>query len=104
MSDEVVTGSTFGGMEWIPNYVSNLDQKKCIACGRCFKVCPRDVFTLVEKDGLVVAAEDDDDDWDDDDDESMVMIISNDLDCIGCEACSKVCPKDCFTHVPKKVA
>jgi len=33
-----------------------------------------------------------------------VMSIKNSLDCIGCEACSKVCPKDCFTHQHKKAA
>ena len=42
--------------------------------------------------------------YEDDDDNSMVMSIKNSLDCIGCEACSKVCPKDCFTHQHKKAA
>ena len=28
----------------------DIDLSKCIGCGRCFKVCPRDVFDLVERD------------------------------------------------------
>jgi Nif-specific ferredoxin III len=98
---EFITGTTFGGTVWTPNYVSNLNQKTCIACGRCFKVCPRDVFNLVDKEDLEEEFDDDYGDFDDDDDNSMVMILKNAADCIGCEACSKVCPKNCFTHQHK---
>ncbi len=101
---EFVTGTTFGGTVWTPNYVSNLNQKTCIACGRCFKVCPRDVFNLIDKDEIVEEFDDDYGDFEDDDDNSMVMSLKNPDDCIGCEACSKVCPKDCFTHQHKKAA
>ncbi len=98
---EFVTGTTFGGTVWTPNYVSNLNQKTCIACGRCFKVCPRDVFNLIDKDEIVEEFDDDYGDFEDDDDNSMVMSLKNPNDCIGCEACSKVCPKNCFTHQHK---
>ena len=97
---EFVTGTTFGGDVWTPNYVTVLNAKTCIACGRCFKVCPRDVFNLVDKDDLE-EFDDDYGDFEDDDDSSMVMILKNAADCIGCEACSKVCPKNCFTHQHK---
>ena len=77
MSD-VVTGVTRGGEVWTPAFVTALDQGKCIGCGRCFKVCPREVFELVDRDDLEIEA---DDDWDDDDDDdgfsddtSMVVI------------------------------
>lgn len=103
MSD-FVTGVTFGGSEWTPNYVNDLNQSTCIGCGRCFKVCPRDVFDLIERDEAMEAADFDDDDFDDDDDNSMVMSLKNANDCIGCEACSKVCPKSCFTHEHKQAA
>ena len=43
-------------------------------------------------------------DFEDDDDNSQVMTLKNAADCIGCEACSKVCPKDCFTHEHKVAA
>jgi len=92
---ENITGLTRGGTEWLPAFVIDLNQDNCIGCGRCFKVCPRDVFELVERTG---ASSDDDDDDDFDDDTSMVMSLSNPLDCIGCESCSRVCPKDCHTH------
>lgn len=100
-----ITGVTLGGVEWTPEFIMELDQANCIGCGRCFKVCPRDVFDLVERE-----ASDDDDDYDDDDDDgfsddtSMVMILKNKLDCIGCKACSKVCPKTCMSHAPSAVA
>ena len=67
-------------------------EENCIGCGRCYKVCPRDVFELVERE----AADEDDDDFSDD--TSMVMVIANAMDCIGCQSCSRVCPKDCHEH------
>ncbi|MCU0735037.1 MAG: ferredoxin III, nif-specific [Methylotetracoccus sp.] len=94
---EPITGVTAGGALWTPAFVQAIDQSRCIGCGRCFKVCPRDVFDLVDR--ADVLAEDEIDDYDDlDDDNAQVMNIANALDCIGCEACSRVCPKDCFTH------
>ena len=32
------------------------------------------------------------------DDEMKVMTLKNELDCIGCMSCSRVCPKQCHTH------
>lgn len=105
-----VTGVTRGGVEWTPAFVTSLDQKKCIGCGRCFKTCPRDVFELVDREDLDLELDDDGYDDDDDfygddddgfdDDMSMVMALKDGLDCIGCEACSKVCPKKCLSHEP----
>jgi Nif-specific ferredoxin III len=83
-----IAGRTRRGDEWIPEYVVALDQSKCIGCGRCYKVCPRDVFELTDRD-----------DCDDEDDEIKVMTIKDELDCIGCKACAHVCPRDCHTHV-----
>lgn len=90
---DLIVGRTRGGDEWIPSFVTGLDQSTCIGCGRCYKVCPRDVFDLVERSDAI----DDDDDFDDDD-EMMVMSIANAMDCIGCMSCSRVCPKNCHTH------
>jgi Nif-specific ferredoxin III len=90
-----VVGVTRGGREWTPGFIAALDQEKCIGCGRCYKVCPREVFELIERDP--------DDDYEDDgfsDDTALVMAIADALDCIGCESCSKVCPKKCHTHEP----
>ncbi|WP_227818173.1 ferredoxin III, nif-specific [Nitrogeniibacter aestuarii] len=87
----MITGLTRGGEAWTPTFVDALNQEKCIGCGRCYKVCPRNVLDLVER-------ELDDDDEDEDDDNMMVMAIANGADCIGCGSCGRVCPKDCYTY------
>ena len=97
-----ITGLTRGGSEWTPMFVSDLEQANCIGCGRCFKVCPRDVFELVEREMSADSEDLDEDDFSDD--SSMVMAIANAMDCIGCQACSKVCPKDCHTHQAASIA
>ena len=85
---------TRGGNPWESQYVTELNQDTCIGCGRCYKVCPRDVFNLVERE-----IDEDDDRYDDyDDDVVMVMELANEGDCIGCGSCSRVCPKACHTH------
>jgi Nif-specific ferredoxin III len=100
---EFLTGVTRGGAEWTPAFVTSINHADCIGCGRCYKVCPRDVLDLVER--ADVMAEDEIDDFEDlDEDNAMVMNIANALDCIGCEACSRVCPKNCFTHAPLAAA
>lgn len=98
-----VTGVTRGGVPWTPAFIYALDQNKCIGCGRCFKVCPRDVFDLIDRDELDLG---DDDDFDDDFEEApgMVMNLKNAMDCIGCEACSRVCPKGCLSHEAQAIA
>lgn len=93
MSD--ITGLTRGGTPWVPQFVLALDARRCIGCGRCYKVCPREVFDLVERD--------DDDLLEDLDENMMVMSLANALDCIGCGACSRVCPKNCHSHGPSPV-
>lgn len=94
MTDAVITGRTRGGEAWTPEFLVALNHDTCIGCGRCYKVCPRDVFELVDKADIMEVDEDDVDD----DDELKVMTIKNALDCIGCTSCAKVCPKKCHTH------
>ncbi|MFZ5579905.1 MAG: ferredoxin III, nif-specific [Pseudomonadota bacterium] len=92
---EPITGLTRGGEVYTPTFVTDLNAATCIGCGRCYKVCPRDVFELVERE-----VEDDEED----EDNMMVMAIANALDCIGCGACGRVCPKSCHTHAPMPLA
>jgi len=107
----VITGVTRGGEMYTPAFVMEIDQAHCIGCGRCFKVCPRDVFDLVEREDVqgVEADEYEDDDYGDDDDgfsddTAMVMSLKNAMDCIGCGSCARICPKNCFTHESQPAA
>jgi len=86
-----VIGLTKGGREWNPHFIEAVNPETCIGCGRCYKVCSRDVFDLKEKSDVMG------DDFDDDeqDDVAMVMTVKDGDDCIGCGACSRVCPKSC---------
>lgn len=99
-----VVGLTRGGTEWTPQFITALDDSDCIGCGRCYKVCPRDVFELSERAAGDEELDDDDDDMygDDDDgfddDVAMVMSLKDAMDCIGCQACYRVCPKGCMSH------
>ena len=89
-----LTGLTFGGNAWTPQFVQEINQDKCIGCGRCFKACGRNVLQLraMNEDGEFV------DDEEEDEVERKVMSIIHPEYCIGCEACSRVCPKKCYTH------
>jgi len=110
-AENVFTGATRGGTTWVPQFAIELNESTCIGCGRCYKVCPRDVLTIVQRAMDDSADLDDDDDFDDDDfdddeddSDNSYMTLSNPMDCIGCEACSRVCPKKCFTHAPEPLA
>ena len=35
------------GVEWVPQFAEHIEEEKCIGCGRCFRVCGRDVLQLV---------------------------------------------------------
>jgi len=85
-----ITGLTRGGTAWEARFITAIDQKVCIGCGRCFKACSRDVLELVERES----------DDDGDDDQAMVMSIKDAMDCIGCEACARVCSKKAISHAP----
>lgn len=87
------------GEVWTPQFVTELNQDTCIGCGRCFRVCARDVLQLVglTDEGELVAVDSDDDD---DEYEKRVMTVAHPENCVGCEACAKICPKKCYSHAP----
>jgi Nif-specific ferredoxin III len=88
------------GASWTPTFVQSINEEKCIGCGRCFRVCPRGVLELVglNDEGERIAVDPDGDD--EEEYEKKVMTIANQALCIGCTACSKICPKKCYTHAP----
>ena len=79
----------------MPQYLSKIDETLCIGCGRCFKVCGRNVMTLkgIDDEGEIVDLDDDDDDI-----ERKVMALVDSGACVGCGACARVCPTNCQTH------
>lgn len=87
---------TRDGRDWVPDYLVAIDKERCIGCGRCFKVCGRNVMTLkgLNEDGDIVELDDDDDD----EIEKRVMAMEDAEACIGCGACARVCPTNCQTH------
>ena len=87
-----ITGYTRSGQEWTPKFIESIDADKCIGCGRCYKVCSREVLELTEK------PFEGEDEYGDDMG-NKVMSIANYGNCIGCEACSRICTKRCHVHV-----
>ena len=66
-------------------------------------MCGRDVLELVgvNEDGERIFIDPDDDE--DEEYEKKVMTVANQDKCVGCEACAKICPKKCYTHVAADV-
>ncbi len=87
---------TRGGRSWTPEYLISINPDLCIGCGRCFKVCGRNVMTLkgINEDGDIVELDEDEDD----EIEKQVMAMNDTDACIGCGACARVCPTNCQTH------
>lgn len=89
-----LTGLTKGGSTWEPKFITAIDAGVCLGCGRCYKVCGRGVLALQPMNEFGEFIDEDDDD----DIERQVMTIAHLERCIGCEACSRICPKKCHTH------
>ena len=92
---------TRDGRDWQPDFLVAIDAGKCIGCGRCYKVCGREVMTLkgLNEDGELVPLEDDDDEV-----EKKIMVMNDEGACIGCGACARVCPTNCQTHAAASAA
>ncbi|WP_172328114.1 ferredoxin III, nif-specific [Mangrovicoccus sp. HB161399] len=97
-----MTALTRGGTEYIPEFLMAIDAEKCIGCGRCYKVCGRDVMGLggYTEDGALLIPGTEEFEEDEDEIIKRVMVMTNADACIGCGACNRVCPSDCQTHAP----
>jgi Nif-specific ferredoxin III len=95
--------STRDGRAWQPEFLLAINPKTCIGCGRCFKVCGRNVMTLkgLNEEGELVALEADEDD-DDEEFEKKIMVMNDEGACIGCGACARVRPTNSQTHASAK--
>lgn len=91
---------TRDGRAWEPDFLLAIDANTCIGCGRCYKVCGREVMTLkgLNEEGELVALDDDEDD----EVEKKIMVMNDTGACIGCGACARVCPTNCQTHGGEK--
>jgi Nif-specific ferredoxin III len=97
-----MSNATRDGRDWRPDYLLAIDPAKCIGCGRCYKVCGREVMTLkgINDEGDIIEL----DDEDADDIEKKVMVMADTGACIGCGACARVCPANCQNHGPAPMA
>lgn len=97
-----MSNATRDGRDWRPEYLLAIDPGKCIGCGRCYKVCGREVMTLkgINDEGDIIEL----DDEDADDIEKKVMVMADTGACIGCGACARVCPANCQNHGPAPMA
>jgi len=95
-----LTGLTFGGDVWTPKFVQSINYETCLGCGRCFKVCGRNVLALkpMNEDGEFV------EDEEEEEVERKVMTVAHPENCIGCEACIRICPKNCHVHSTLAIA
>lgn len=97
-----MTHATRDGRDWQPDFLMAIDGDTCIGCGRCYKVCGREVMILkgLTEDGELVGLDEDEDE----EVEKKIMVMNDVGACIGCGACARVCPTNCQTHSPEPAA
>ena len=66
---EAITGLTLNGTAWTPEFVTALDPKKCIGCGRCKESCPVDTIRMADGKARILPEK-----------------------CIRCFCCQEMCP------------
>jgi len=89
------------GSPWVPEYLDAIDPDVCIGCGRCVKVCARDVIELkgVTEDGDLCDPFDEDEEI-----ERKISVVANGGACVGCGSCATVCGTGAQSHAPMAAA
>lgn len=64
------------------NFISKINQEKCVGCGKCLKICPVDAIEMIEENGRKKA-----------------RVIPE--RCIGCGVCVKNCPAHALALEPR---
>ena len=77
----------FGAIHQNEYGVAEVDEDKCLGCGRCVKVCPRQVISLHLKSSTIRVLCSNEQKGKD------ARLIC-DVSCIGCGICAKKCPAD----------
>lgn len=57
-----------------------VEQKRCVACGACYKSCPKNAITI----------------W------KGIYAIINAENCVGCGLCEKTCPAGAISRIEIK--
>ncbi|WP_299440432.1 ferredoxin III, nif-specific [uncultured Rhodospira sp.] len=88
---------TQDGSPWVPSYIQSIDPDVCIGCGRCVKVCARDVIELrgINEDDEMCDPFDEDEEI-----VRKVSVVSKGGDCVGCGSCATVCGTGAQAHAP----
>ncbi|WP_448596029.1 4Fe-4S dicluster domain-containing protein [Thermoflexus hugenholtzii] len=63
-----------------------VDEERCLGCGLCVRVCPLDVFRMIERDGR----------------RKPVARAIYPEDCMSCFICEEYCPADCLYVSPER--
>lgn len=71
----------------VVNGVAVVDREKCVACGKCAAVCPKNLIELVPYDSYYLVACNSND-------RGVDVKKSCSAGCIGCTLCTKDCPTD----------
>ena len=74
----------------IENYIVVVNEQMCVGCGKCVKVCPRDVLQLIPKSARVAIT------CSTKDKLKAVMDVCK-VGCIHCGKCVKTCPAKAIT-------
>ncbi len=58
------------------------NEHRCVSCGACTKVCPRDAIHIFR---------------------GCYALVDTQA-CVGCKKCTKVCPADCIAILDREVS